>query len=168
MSDAEPLIAANRAALDDFIAAAEKCEPVWTTPRAPGKWSPAQLAEHVARSLEEGGNVIAERDTKLPTFPSLFRPVGGFFFRWILKRGGFPKAKTNKAMNPLEGPATLEAARARLAGAMDVFERECRARAAAGGSFTSGAFGRVTVDEYARFLELHTRHHTQQMVPPSA
>ena len=165
MSNLDSLLEANRAALDDFIAAAEPCRSVWSTPRAPGKWSPSQLAEHVARALEEGGNVVAERPSKLPTLPFFLRPLTRMFFKRILKKGAFPKARTNKAMNPENGPENLAEARNRLRSAMEVFDRECRARAAAGGTFSSGAFGSLTVEEYAKFQELHTRHHTAQMVP---
>ena len=42
---------ANREALDDIVVAAEGAAEHWATPRAPGKWSPSQVVEHVARSL---------------------------------------------------------------------------------------------------------------------
>lgn len=163
MSSLDNLLAANRAAVGDLIAAAQKCEAVWTTPRAPKKWSPSQIVEHVARSLEEGGNVVAERPTKLPRLPFFIRPIAHMGFTWILRRGGFPKAKTNKAMDPISGPATVHEGRARLLAALEVFNKEARAREAAGGKFYSHAFGKLDVESYARFLELHTRHHTKQM-----
>ena len=37
-------------------------------PRAPGKWSPSQIIEHVARSLEESANMAAGRPSKFPSF----------------------------------------------------------------------------------------------------
>ena len=163
MSDLDTMLEANRVAVDELLAAAERCEPVWDRPRAPKKWSPAQIVEHVARSLEEGGNVIAERPSKLPSLPFFLRPLAGMFLRRIVRTGSFPKAKTNKAMNPIEGPATVDAGRERLRSGLQAFERECRAREAAGGRFRSPAFGALSVEEYAKFTELHTRHHTRQM-----
>jgi len=163
MSNLDSLLADNRAAVHELIAAAERCESAWTTPRAVGKWSPSQIVEHVARALEEGGNVVAERPAKLPSLPFFIRPLAGMFFRRVIRKGGFPKARTNKAMNPVSGPATVEEGSARLLAALHDFDRECRARAAAGGTFKSTAFGTVSVEEYARFQELHTRHHTAQM-----
>ena len=168
MADIESIISANREALDDFIAAAERCEPVWTTPRAPGKWSPSQLAEHVAMALEEAGNVITERPAKLPSFPFFMRPLARVFLKRVVKTRKFPKAKTNRPMDPVEGPATVDAARTRLQEAMEVLARDCRARMAIDPMCTSTAFGRIAVTDYATFIELHTRHHTKQMVPPQA
>lgn len=163
VNDLDALLASNRDAVHDLIAAAERCESAWTTPRAVGKWSPSQIVEHVARALEEGGNVVAERPSKLPSLPFFIRPLAGVFFRRVIRKGGFPKAKTNKAMNPTSGPSTVEEGSARLLAALHDFDRECRTRASAGGVFKSSAFGTVTVEEYARFQELHTRHHTRQM-----
>jgi peptidoglycan/xylan/chitin deacetylase (PgdA/CDA1 family) len=166
MSDLDSVLAANRAAVDDLLTAAEHTGHMWTTPRAPGKWSPAEVAEHVARSLEEAANVISGRPTKLPTLPRLIRPVAGFMLRRIVRSGKFPKAKTNRAMNPARsGPALASPAeaRTRLHTALATFEREARARVAAGRPVESTAFGVVSVEDYARFTELHTRHHTKQI-----
>jgi len=163
MPDLDALLQANRDAVDDLIVAAERCHSAWTVPRAPGKWSPAQIVEHVARSLEEGGNVVQERPSKLPSLPFFLRPLAGMMFHRVIKRGAFFKAKTNKAMNPIEGSPTVEAGRDRLLAALATFERDCRGRKSAGGVLKSPAFGTVTVEEYARFVELHTRHHTTQM-----
>jgi hypothetical protein len=169
MADIEALIASNRAAVDELYGLAEVAatEGRWTTERAPGKWSPQQVVEHVAISLEEAGNVIAGRPTKLPTMPALLRPLGGIIFRRTLKTGGFPKVKTPSAMDPAKeapaGPATIEEARARLDAGFAAFERACRDRAARGGAVPSKAFGNVSLADYARFNELHTRHHARQV-----
>jgi len=167
MPDIDALLTANRAAVDDLIAAAERTTHPWNDARAPGKWSPAQVSEHVARALEEAANVIAGRPSKLPTLPRVVRPVAGFFLRRIVKSGKFPQAKTNRAMNPAGSapsvPASPTEARTRLHAALSAFERECRARVGTGRPVESPAFGVVSVEEYARFTELHTRHHIKQI-----
>ncbi|MGE0158420.1 MAG: DinB family protein [Gemmatimonadales bacterium] len=167
MNDLDAILAANRSAVDDLVAVAERAQPHWNTPRAPGKWSPAQVAEHVARSLEEGANVVAGKPSKLPTLPFFVRPVAGFMLRRIVRSGKFPKAKTNGAMNPERTSPTIPAnaaeAKARIEAALATFERECRARVASGRPVESPAFGTVAVEDYARFTELHTRHHTKQI-----
>jgi hypothetical protein len=163
MIDITGALDANRAAVDDLVEAAEAAADHWNTPSAPGKWSPSQVVEHVARALEEGGNVIAGRPTNLPTLPFFVRPLARIFFNRVVKTGKFPKAKTNKDMNPETGLATSAEARPRLEDASAVFERECRARVASGGAVPSGAFGKVSVADYARFTELHTRHHIKQI-----
>ena len=168
-ADIDALIASNRQAVDELYRTAEAAaaEGRWTTPRAEGKWSPQQVVEHVAISLEEAGNVIAGRPTKLPTLPALFRPIGGVLFRRILKKGGFPKVKTPSSMDPAKaapaGPATIGEARARLDAGFAAFEKACRERAARGDAVPSKAFGKVRLEDYARFNELHTRHHTKQI-----
>jgi len=169
MLDVTDLLATNRQAVDELLRTAEAAEAEgrWATPRAPGKWSPQQVVEHVAISLEEAANVIAGRPTKLPTLPVILRPARTFFFKRVLKTGSFARSKTPKSMDPAReapaGPATITEARARLDAAFAVFEKACRDRAAAGDTIPSGAFGKVSLEDYARFNELHTRHHTQQI-----
>ena len=46
MADVNDVLAANRAAVLDLVTAAERSAATWTTPRAPGKWSPSQVVEH--------------------------------------------------------------------------------------------------------------------------
>ncbi len=48
MSDLGAVLTANREAIDEMLVVAERAEANWTTPRAPGKWSPQQVVEHVA------------------------------------------------------------------------------------------------------------------------
>jgi hypothetical protein len=164
MADVGTVLAGNRAAVDDLIAAADRTGAAWTTPRAPGKWSPSQVVEHVARALEESANVVAGTPSKFPTFPTMLRPiVRGLFFKRVLRKGKFPKAKTTKALDPATGPATPAEARRRLEGALVQFDQACRTRAASGQIITSTLFGAVSVEDYAKFQELHTRHHRAQL-----
>jgi DinB superfamily len=164
MSDVQTRLTANRDAVGNLIAAAERCGKVWTVPLAPGKWSPSQIVEHVARSLDEGANVVSGSPSKFPNLPFFLRPVArGFLFNRVLRNSAFPKAKTNAALNPASGPPTPAEARARLEGALARFDRACRGCADAGGRVPSATFGTVLVDDYARFIEIHTRHHCKQM-----
>jgi DinB family protein len=164
MADLHSTLAANRDAVTELVATAEQCGPKWTAPRAPGKWSPSQVVEHVARSIDESANMISGAPSKFPTLPFFLRPVARtLLFNRVLRTGTFPKAKTNKAMDPASGPATPSDGRRRLEDALARFDRECRACAQADGTVSSGAFGRVSVADYARFIELHTRHHCRQM-----
>ena len=163
MADVNDVLAANRAAVIDLVAAAERSAATWTTPRAPGKWSPSQVVEHVARTLEESANVVAGVPSKFPPLPAFLRPLARLFFKWILKKGAFPKAKAAKAFDPTSGPATPAQARVRLEGALAKFDQECRRRAASGQNVVTTGFGTVSVEDYARFTAVHTRHHCKQM-----
>ena len=163
MADVDDVLAGTRAAVIDFVAAAERSAATWTTPRAPGKWSPSQVVEHVTRCWEESANVVSGAPS-MPMPPAFLRLVGRLFFYRILKKDAFPKGfKANKAMDPTGGPATPAEARARLEGALARFDQECRRRAASGQRVVSTPFGTVSVEDYARFQALHTRHHCKQL-----
>jgi hypothetical protein len=164
MADIDAALAASRDAIDHLIAMGERAGAAWATPRAPRKWSPSQIVEHVARSLEESANMAEARPSKFPKLPSVLHPVvRTLLFKRVLKRAAFPKAKTNKAMNPASGPATPAEGRARLEAAHRKFENACRQIAAQDGHMRTTVFGAVSVQDYIRFMELHTRHHVRQI-----
>jgi hypothetical protein len=170
MSDLTNALIANRAAVDDLIAAGEKSGPAFQKPRAPGKWSPAQIEEHVALALEESARFVAGEPTRLPKVPSLLRPVlRGLFFNRVLVKGGFPNARTAKALDPPSGPETPAAARRRLDEAVHRFDEACKTVMSRGQTHVvSPVFGSVAITDLARFQELHTRHHLRQIpVPPA-
>ena len=163
MADVNDVLAANRAAVLDLVAAAERSAATWTTPRAPGKWSPSQVVEHVTRGLEEATNVVSGAPS-IPMPPAFLRPLLRLFFNRILKKGVFPKGfKAHKAMNPTSGPATTAEARVRLEGALARFDQECRRRVTSGRHVVSTGFGTVSVEDFVRVSALHTRHHCKQM-----
>ena len=163
MADINDVLAANRAAVLDLVAASERSAATWTTPRAPGKWSPSQVVEHVARGLDEGANIVAGAPS-IPMPPAFLRLVARLFFYRILKKDAFPKGfKAHKAMDPSSGPATPAQARVRLEGALARFDQECRRRADSGQHVVSSGFGRVSVEDLVRFSAIHTRHHCKQM-----
>ena len=164
MSDLDSILAANRSAVSDLLATAEQAGANWTIPLAPEKWSPSQLVEHVARTLEESANSVAGEPSKFPSFPPIMRFVARtLFFNRVLRKGAFFKAKAAAVFDPDSGPASPAEARRRLVMALDQFAQACRARSLTGQDFTSTIFGRVSVLDYARFQELHTRHHCAQL-----
>lgn len=160
MSDIDTALADSRAAMETLMTAAERCAG-WATPRAPGKWSPSQIVEHVARALEESAHAAAGEPTRFPTFPAFVRPiVRVVFFNRTVRSGRFPNGRTNKAMNPEAGSATPAEARVRLEAAHAAFDRACRA---CGGRFDHSIFGSVIAADYARFQAMHTLHHARQI-----
>ena len=148
----------------DLIEASQRCERVWTTPPAPGKWSPSQIVEHVARALEESANAVSGAPTRFPKLPRLLQPIlRTIFFNRAVRTGVFPKGRTNKAMNPESGPPTPAEGRVRLEGAMAAFDRACRTSEASDATIASSVFGAIRLEDWVRFQELHTRHHCKQM-----
>src|SRR5260221_12236630 len=104
MADINTALNASKDAIEQLIIVGERTRTAWTSPRAPGKWSPSQLVEHVARSLEESVHVAAGRPSKFPKLPAVLHPVvRTLLFKRVLKNEKFPKAKTNKAMNHAAG-----------------------------------------------------------------
>ncbi len=164
MSELQAVLDDNHKALDELIAAAERSGSTWKTPRAPGKWSPSQVVEHVALVLEESGNLMTGTSSTFVSFPAFVRPViRVLFFNPTVKRGKFPKAKTSKPFEPQSSPASPSEARERLEGALAKFDQACRNRVASDPSFTHPIFGRISVVDYGRFQALHTRHHREQI-----
>jgi len=152
------------AAVATFLATVDNAGATWTVPRAPGKWSPSQVVEHVARIMEESANVVSGAPSKFPTLPIVLRPVARLLvFRRILRRGVFLPMKAIEAFKPTAGPDTPAGGRVRLDQALSQFDQACRARAASGRDVESTIFGAVPVADFARFQELHVRHHQQQM-----
>lgn len=164
MTELNAALEACRNATDALIVSAEASGPAWAVPRAPGKWSPSQIVEHVARSLEQSANVATGRPATFPKLPAFLHPVvRTLVFKRVLKNSTFPKAKANKAMDPVAGPPTPADGRARLQAAYEQFDAACRDLASRHEPIKSSVFGAVKVEDYVRFIELHTRHHDKQM-----
>jgi DinB superfamily len=165
MADVNDALASNRDAVLELVSAAERSAATWTTPRAPGKWSPSQVVEHVTRGFEEAANGVSGAPSSIKMPPAFLRPLLRLlFFNRILKKGVFPTGfKAHKAMNPASGPATPAEARVRLEGALARFDQECRRRVASGQHVVSTSFGTVSVEDFVRFNAMHTRHHCKQM-----
>jgi len=164
MTDINTALDASKGAIEELIIAGERRKTAWTSPRAPGKWSPSQIVEHVARSLDESANMAAGRPSKFPKLPGVVHPiVRGLLFKRVLRKTAFPKAKTNKAMDPASGPATPGEGRVRLEAAHQKFAEACRQTASRDGRMRTTIFGAVPVEDYVRFMELHTRHHLKQI-----
>ena len=163
MADIDTALAANRDAVDQVIWAGEQSGAAWNAPRAPGKWSPSQVVEHIARGLEEGANNLAGRPSKVPMPPAVVRLIGRFFFKRVLRKATFPTgSKAHKSLNPAGGPATPAEGSIRLETAHQEWDEACRRIAASGRPATTG-FGSFPVEDLVRFSEIHTRHHSKQM-----
>jgi hypothetical protein len=164
----DTVLEASRAANERLLADAEAMAPVWATPRAPGKWSPSQIVEHVARSYDGAVQMAGGLPSAFPRLPVVIHPFLRIVFRRLLRKGSFPNGRTTKAMNPLAGPSTPAEGRARLAAAHERFEAACRDLAARGAPMRTTMFGAVAVEDFVRFLEIHTRHHDRQIGAPRA
>jgi DinB superfamily len=156
----------HRVALAAFHDAAERVPAsAWQTPRAPGKWSPAQIAEHLALAYEamlgelRGGPAMKPRA----------KPWQQTVFRWVvlphvLFHRSIPRASSPREMRPPETGPDRAAVLHRLAQRADEMERELdRARRAGGGYLTHPYFGPVPPLKLLRFAGVHLDHHRKQL-----
>ena len=127
MTEIETAIADNRAAVEEFIAAARGVDAAkWKTPRAEGKWSPAQIVEHLALVYEYNRKVVTGTAGK--GAPGLLRPL----LRWFVvdqdAEGRKLHAKGQGAgiFQPSASPRRGAGLLARLATAVTGFENDIR------------------------------------------
>ena len=164
MSEINGALAGVQDAVGALLSTADGIKAAWKVPRAPGKWSPSQVVEHVARIMEESAKVVSGAPSKFPTIPFLLRPIARMLvFKRILRRKEFLKMKAIEAMDPPAGSPTPKDARIRLEAVLTRFDQACRLRAASGQKVASTIFGAVAVKDFARFQELHVRHHHLQL-----
>lgn len=166
-SSFEPLRASHQTAVATFISRAEALSPAdWDAPLAPGKWSPAQVAEHLRLSYAVlGGEADGGEGLRIRT-PSWMQPWLRFrYLRPILSTGSLPTgARSPREARPGDGPfdrvATLAALAAAAAAFEDAIARRWDNRSAA---LTHHIFGRMPVRKGLRFATVHTQHHTRQI-----
>lgn len=166
MSEFDSTLADDRKALAGFLDAARRI-PVaaWTSPRGPGKWSPAQIAEHVALSYELS---LAAMRGAFPgaAAPTLVRPlIRTFFLQPVLRNGRFKTGgKAPAAFRPSPAPGPAEVVLPRLEAAVGAFEQALKAEVAAGHpSMNHPFFGKVSLVDYLRLQVIHLNHHRNQL-----
>lgn len=159
-------IAENQRAVQRFAATCRGVpDAAWLTPPAPGKWSPAQVAEHVALAYE------LSRKALTGTFPgtsapSFLRPlIRRFFLAPVLRNGAFGRrAKAPGVFLPGQPSTTPESAAARLALTSSAFESLIEETARSGAeTIDHPFFGRVPLADYLRLQAIHTNHHFRQL-----
>ncbi len=169
MVDLQTALTGNREAISAFLSAARAVPSSrWAEPRAPGKWSSAEITEHVALSYEVSRGIL-QGSFKGTRVPRLFRPlIGTFFLQPVLQRGEFGRpAKAPKPLRPTGTHTGLEALTSRLQASADSFEAYVATAARAGKtSVDHPLFGRLPLDEFLRLQTIHTHHHRKQL--PSA
>jgi hypothetical protein len=170
MADLQAVISADRQAVDDFTAAARSVPPArWAVPRAPGKWSPGQVTEHVTLTYEQSRRMLIGSFTgrALPRLKQLL--ARWIFLPLLFKRGDFGKggARGPAFIEPSESPASSEALLARLQAAVGDLETDLLAASAARRTRVDHPiFGRMPLADLLRFLMIHTQHHQPQLSSP--
>lgn len=165
MTEIETALADNRAAVEEFIAAARAVDAVkWSTPLAQGKWSPAQIAEHLAIVYEYNRKVVTGTAGK--GAPKFLRPlIRWFVVTTTLKAGAFTrKGRAPGILQPTAAPAAAAPLLTRLAAAVAGFENDIRSgHPEARHTVAHPFFGRLQTVDYLRLQAIHARHHRSQL-----
>jgi uncharacterized damage-inducible protein DinB len=165
MTDLQTVLQAHHQAIEDFLTAARAVPPTqWSQPRAPGKWSPGQVAEHLALAYEVNRGVLHGGASPV-TAPRWLRPlIRKFLLGNVLRRNRFiPGIESPKAFRPSSAPAAPVQLLGRLAGAVAAFEADAGALGTT--TIDHPFFGRVPLGDFVRLQEIHTRHHRGQLTP---
>ncbi len=157
----------HRDAVNRFVAAVSALPAErWTEPAAPGKWSPAELTEHLSMTYDgvlrelAGGPGIRVRFTGLKLFMVRLVVMRRFLGQGIVP----PGVRAPKEVVPVSANPDRTAALARFQSRAADFEREIGSRLAdRKGRVTHPFFGRLTMAQGLRFAEVHLRHHTKQV-----
>jgi len=163
MPDLQAALHAHHRAVQAFLASARAVPPAeWNRPRAEGKWSPGQIAEHLVLAYEASSDVLHGRAPG-PAAPRLLRPLmRTFLLRPVLWLGRFPAGSRSPAvLRPGASPAAAPVLLDRLQAAAAGFESD--ATAIQGAAIDHPAFGRLPLVDLVRLQEIHTRHHHRQL-----
>ncbi|MFN8669096.1 MAG: DinB family protein [Gemmatimonadaceae bacterium] len=159
--------AEHASAVADFLDAARAIpDDVWERPLSSGKWSPAQVAEHVRLAYVIIQNELAGGTGLRVRTPWWLRMV----LRWrllprILATGRLPAgAKASSEIRPGNGPFPRAPLLDALQVAANVAEESIVRRwDERGAGITHHVFGHVEIPRAMRFLTVHTTHHTRQL-----
>ena len=150
----------------------------WRRPRGEGKWSPAQLVEHVALAYEQAAAELrGDAAGRTTTSPLRRRLLRWLLLPTILGTGRLPAgAPAPRVLRPRGEPvpdapapdqealvARFHAAAARLADAVADAERASARRLVA-----HPYFGALSARTTWRLLTIHTRHHARHLAHDAA
>jgi len=158
----------HHSAVEAFLSSARAVPPAqWDRPRAEGKWSPGQVAEHLALSYEASRDVLSGRAPG-PAAPRFLRPLlRTVLLRPVLWFRRFPPgSKSPAVLRPGASPAAAPVLLDRLQGVAAAFEGD--AAAARRATVDHPAFGRLPLVDLVRLQEIHTQHHRGQLPSDTA
>lgn len=149
-----------------FVAAADGVDAAaWARPPAPGKWSPAQTAEHLVLAYEAGLRELAGGAGIRPRATGWRQRL----LRWVLLphilfHRSFPlRAVSPREIRPGDAPPERAAVLARMRELAARAERELVAARVSGARVTHPYFGALPALVTLRFLAVHVEHHLRQL-----
>lgn len=167
------LLEDHSAAVDEFFhRAAQVTSARWNTPRADGKWTPAQEVRHVTLAYEafiselEGGTGLKLVGTPLKRALWRFLGLGSVLLRKRLPRG----ARSPREIRPPEGPYDQAGLLADFRDRSTRFEAIYRDVLAKNPEkrVSHPYFGALDLVDALKLAAVHTRHHAAVLPPPGA
>jgi hypothetical protein len=160
------LVEEHARAIEEYRLAAGSLERArWTTPIAPGKWSPAEITAHVAEAYRVLSAELAGADG--------MRLKGSRLQRLVLRYTMLPRLLTGKPFphgvrapretrptEMIEDPAVAVATLVKRA---EQFTRDLTAKAAENVRLTHAYFGPLSPRQGLELSTAHTRHHARQL-----
>jgi len=140
--------------------------PEWDEPRAPGKWSPSQIAQHLVLTyqavLRELGG---EPGMRLKLSALRRRVLKWFILPHILFHRSFPIAAVSpRELRPSAGASAQADVGSILLDLEDRFEDAISLAVTSGTpGVTHPYFGTISPLRALRFLTVHLEHHTRQI-----
>jgi hypothetical protein len=166
MTELETAIAENRAAVEEFVAAARALDASkWSATRGEKQWSPAQIAEHLAIVYEYNRKVLKGEAGK--GAPRFLQPLAKWFIvDRTLKAGRFTrKGRAPAIFQPVAKTAAPSSELlARLTAAVAGMEADIRSGHPEGRHVTAHPFfGPVPTIDWIKLQAIHARHHRSQL-----
>lgn len=134
--------------------------------RDPTRWSPVEIVEHLTRAYSgtaKGFERCVEKGAPLATGATPKQRLQQFA---LISLGYFPAGRESpKQIIPtgeLDLGAVLEAVRRDLA-RLDASAMRARQALGAGKMLDHPILGALTIDQWMKFHEVHTRHHARQI-----
>ncbi len=163
--------AGHEQAVAAFLAAA-RVVPAddWNRPLGPGKWSPAEIAEHLRLTYARvNAELAGGKGLRIRSSFWLRQLLRLLYLPRILRTGRFPRGvmapgEVRPGAGPFEQPATLAGLEAN---AKEVGEKLAARAAPRGSVLTHHLFGGLNVVQAWRLLTVHTEHHRRQLVAES-
>ena len=160
-------LAEHRASIESYAAAVRSLDDAaWTRPWAEGKWTPAQVTEHLTLGYRAFlREVRGEGGMKMKVFGLRLRLLRWFLLPHILFHRSFPAgAVSPREIRPVEGSPDRDAALAELLATAAEAEREIEAaRDRPGAVLTHPYFGGIPLARGLKFAAVHVEHHTRQV-----
>ncbi len=157
----------HREALGAVVTAISAVEPLaWHRPLAPGKWSPAQISEHLALVYESGLRDLQGTGTLRPRVPPWKqRLLRWFLLPHILFHQNVPlRAAAPREVRPSEEGLPQDESVDRLLDLAGRFEAALEAVLPRGHFFSHPYFGPLPPLKALRFCAVHLEHHRRQLL----